>query len=91
MEITLFIEPEKEFQLTTKSPQSLYGLPVLRIEGDDFPTDYGPEDDVSLLAGLVVLKAGELVAAWASVKDRTPKEREAARKFLRQWPDGPQI
>ena len=91
MEITLFTEPETEFQLTTRSSHSHNGLPVLRIEGDDFPTDYGPADDVSLLAGLVVLKAGELVAAWANTKGRTPKELEAARKFLSQWPDGPQI
>ena len=54
MEISLFTEPEKEFQLTTRSSQSHYGLPVLRIEGDDSYTDYGPADYVFLLGGLVV-------------------------------------
>jgi hypothetical protein len=54
MEISLFTEPEKEFQLTTRSSQSHYGLPVLRIEGGDSYTDYGPADYVFPRDGLVV-------------------------------------
>jgi hypothetical protein len=91
MEITLFTEPEKEFQLTTMSPQSHYGIPVLRIEGDEAPYDYGPADNISLLDGLLVISGAELVDAWARGEDRTEEEREAARMFLSQWPDGPQL
>lgn len=71
--------------LTINSPQSCYGLPILRIKTLDWEDDFGPAD---LLANLIT--AAEVVADWASQDGRTPEELKAAVAFLRQWPDGPQ-
>jgi len=60
--------------LTVNSPASSYGLPVLRVEGQD----YGPGDRVPVLGRL----AGEWVAEWAAQPERTAGEREAARRFI---------
>ena len=70
--------------LTVYSPQSHYGIPVLRID-DDNPYDLGPADSCGSKL------AAEVVAGWAEKKNRTEKEKNAARLFLRQWPEGPQI
>jgi hypothetical protein len=69
--------------LTTDSPQSHYGLPILRIESEG---DFGPADMVDH-----IVTAADIVAGWASNPGRTAEEIGAARMFLRQWPDGPQI
>ena len=71
--------------LTTNSPASHYGIPALRIETDEGP-DLGPSE--FLRNGKL---AAAVVAAWATKKCRKPEELEAARRFLRQWPDGPQV
>ena len=80
--------------LTTQSPQSHYGCPVLRIEDDDdrIDGDFGPADLIdfrSLGSGLV--SAAEIVYGWAHRPGRTLEEIAAARLFLCQWPEGPQI
>jgi len=72
--------------LTTDSPSSHYGIPVLRIEGEGWENlpDYGPADILpSGLSGaaLVVQVAGDFDA----------KTREAAQNFCAQWPEGPQM
>lgn len=76
--------------LTTDSPQSHYGCPVLRIEAEDIDGDFGPRD---LLGdperGFVT--AAEVVAGWIGRGDRNESEVEAARRFLQQWPEGPQV
>ncbi len=71
--------------LTTASPLSHYGLPVLRIEAEDVSGDFGPSDCIA--PGLT---AAGVVAGWAKEEGRTPEELQAARRFLSQWPDGPQ-
>lgn len=84
--------------LTTDSPASHYGVPVLRVEGkgvEDWP-DFGPSD--TLGSGF---SAAALVAACATgvlpygvggaIHPMSPATREAARAFCRQWPNGPQI
>ncbi len=80
--------------LTTASPQSHYGVPVLRIEGaKDIPDrgiDYGPADVIVVADGRVI-KGAHIIAAWAMGKKRTPQEVELARLYLSQWPDGPQV
>lgn len=77
---------DERYTLTTDSPASRYGSPALRDAlGDGLP-DYGPAD--TLPGGDT---AATLVFSWATRPHRTPDEREAARLFLMQWPDGPQL
>lgn len=86
-----------EAWLTTDSPASHYGCPVLRIEADDVDGDFGPADmidtsgDANRIHPERIVTAADVVAGWARSTERTPEEIEAARKFLSQWPDGPQI
>ena len=74
--------------LTTYSPQSHYGIPVLRIDGEDIDGDFGPADIIGTAPDIIY--AAEVVAGWAKETGRTTEEIEAARSFLRQWPEGPQ-
>jgi len=68
--------------LMTDSPASSYGQPVLRVEGRDLgPADLMPAGEF----------AADVVRAWALGAGRSAEEREAARRFLRQWPEGPQL
>ncbi len=60
--------------------------PALRDELGDGLRDYGPAD--TLPSGDT---AAMLVVSWATRPHRTHEEREAARLFLSQWPDGPQL
>ena len=76
---------EPTIVLTTESAQSSYGIPVLRIENSDGP-DYGPSD---LIPGLG--RADMLVFEWGVCADRTPVERDAAKRFLSQSPTGPHL
>jgi len=75
--------------LTTGSPQSHYGIPVLRIEAEDVDGDFGPADQIGNPPN--VMTAAGIVAGWARTGKHTKEEIEAARLFLSQWPDGPQI
>jgi len=65
-----------ETYLTTESATSGCGVPVLRIEGEDF----GPGDLV-WMAGFFIPTA-DLVSAWAMDPVRTQEEIEAARRFM---------
>jgi len=71
--------------LTTDSPQSHSGAPVLRIEAEDVNGDFGPADMVGKVT------AADIIVGWAEQETRTKKEIEAAQMFLTQWPDGPQL
>lgn len=78
--------------LTTNSPASHYGCPVLRIEAEDVDGDFGPADLIDFGAvGQGIIPAATIVHAWATAPQRSDEERQAARRFLRQWPDGPQL
>jgi hypothetical protein len=68
---------------------SHYGIPVLRIEAEDVDGDFGPADLIGEVPNLV--SAASIVSGWAKTGKRTKEEIEAARLFLCQWPDGPQI
>ena len=72
--------------LTTGSPQSHYGIPILRVEAEDVEGDFGPADEIA--PGLT---AGGVVFGWAKRDGRSPEELDAARLFLMQWPAGPQV
>ncbi|OHD67197.1 MAG: hypothetical protein A2W19_11710 [Spirochaetes bacterium RBG_16_49_21] len=76
--------------LTTDSPASHYGAPVLQISADDIDGDFGPSDFIDDGNGHI-FSGAQIVAGWVSQPDRTPEEISAARKFLQQWPEGPQI
>jgi hypothetical protein len=66
------------------------GAPVLRMEGvpNVRDGDYGPSD--ILRHGEMPMYAAGYVQSWALDKCRSDAGIEAARAFLRQWPDGPQ-
>ena len=70
-----------DWKLTSEHPASSYGMPVFVFQG----TAYGPRDKIS--AFLVA----EIVHAWAEEDGRTDAELALAGRFLRQWPDGPQL
>ena len=71
--------------LTTNSPLSSYGCPVLQINGNDF----APADLIGEPPNLTT--AAQVVAGWASQQERTPDEIRAAIKFLSQWIGSPKI
>lgn len=72
--------------LTTSSPVSHYGIPILRIEAEDIDGDFGPSD---IIDG--TMTAADIIVGWAKRPGRTNDELIAARKFLGQWPEGPQL
>jgi hypothetical protein len=84
----------KAFFLTTDSPLSSYGIPVLRIKTRErafaeygYPDgDYQPGDVV--ISGV---SGATIVAAWARRPERKPEELKLAQLYLSQWPDGPQV
>lgn len=84
--------------LTTDSPASHYGIPALRIEGpgvEQWP-DLGPADVLPSkmpAAHLVVACAlGQLPGGvGGTIHPMSAEVLEAARRFLAQWPEGPQL
>lgn len=78
--------------LTDESTSSSYGIPILQITAHDIDSDFGPADLIGdLTKPETILTAAQIVYAWAILKVRTKEERQAAKSFLSQWPDGPQI
>jgi len=74
-------------RLTTEHAASSYKIPVLVIEAEDVAGVFGPAD----LIGDSGISGADVVAAWGRAPERTDHERDAARRYLQQWPDGPQI
>jgi hypothetical protein len=78
--------------LTNQSSASSYGIPVLQVSADDIDGDFGPADIIGNMDDLGdLIPAATVIAAWANNPERTVEELEAARLFLQQWPEGPQI
>lgn len=78
--------------LTTNSPMSHYGTPVLRIEANDAEGDFGPADIIGeVVGGGGIMTAADVVYGWAIRPERTEAEFKIARSYLSQWPDGPQL
>ena len=73
--------------LTTNSPASTQGIPILKVDTEDTEGEFGPSD----IIGEDLLTAAEVVVGWAKEKKRIKEKIEAARLFLSQWPGGPQI
>jgi hypothetical protein len=79
-------------RLTNQSPSSRYNVPVLEITAEDIDGDFGPASLIGdLEAPWTLFPAANVVYAWAQKPERTQEEVEAARLFLRQWPEGPQV
>jgi hypothetical protein len=78
--------------LTTNSPTSHYGIPVLQITAEDVDGDFGPANLIGDLDHPErIITAASIVVGWAKTGKRTKEEIEAAGLFLSQWPEGPQI
>lgn len=75
-------------RLTTDTPASSYGIPVLVIDADDIKAELGPAD---IVPSSPPITAADIVITWDSQPDRNEEERAAADRYLRQWPDGPQL
>jgi len=73
--------------LTTNSPASTQGIPILKVDTEDTEGEFGPSD----IIGEDLLTAAELIVEWAKKGKRNKEEIEAAKLFLSQWPEGPQI
>lgn len=86
--------------LTTDSPMSHYGIPVLRF-ADEFDdqnrtNDYGPADMIEHGDAVDTFgpeTSAEFICRWVDGQCDTLSSSAvaAAKLFLRQWPDGPQI
>ncbi|MGD0258964.1 MAG: hypothetical protein ABSD29_03975 [Verrucomicrobiota bacterium] len=76
--------------LTTYSPRSRYGIPVLRVRHPKGDSDLGPTDLLPK-EGQSKSPAAVLLLAIHAAHPLTGKALEGARQFLRQWPDGPQL
>ena len=74
------------FELTTDHPASRFGIPVLLNHHGDA---LGPSDTVNLFPSDGQCSAAAFVVRYA--EQLGAAEREAARLFCRQWPDGPQL
>ena len=64
------------------------GALVLRfaMKRGGFIHDYKPAGEL-----FTECTGSSLVAGWARERRRTEGEREAARRFCAQWPEGPQV
>ena len=70
-----------------------HAKPLLRVDGSEAWGDFKPADLLHVLdAGEIRdTAAASIVALWAGQRGRTAAELAAARAFLTQWPEGPQI
>jgi hypothetical protein len=92
MDIEILKHQGISVRLTTLSPVSNYGFPILRVEGHPAgDEDCGPADTVPHTEDEPGGTAAALVCAIHERDHLTGAALEAARSFLSQWPDGPQI
>ena len=89
-------------RLTNSFPENHCDSLILRVDADDLRGDFWPADDLarSFDPALLIAKgkpdfsltAAGVVYCWAVLHPgRTTEELAAASRFLRQWPEGPQI
>jgi hypothetical protein len=69
------------------------GVPVLRIDGVKVAGDFGPAEILAdpWSGTPSTERAAHVVHAWSADPDRTEEQRDAARLFLQQWSEGPQM
>lgn len=83
-DIMIYNSKRQTAYLTTRMPGSSYGGPVLRVNGENL----GPADSVDAYGQKFT--AAELV--YVAAKIRMPRrDLEICRRFLAQWPEGPQL
>jgi hypothetical protein len=63
--------------------KSSYNQPVIVIDG----ITYGPADTIRRDGRI----AAHVILVWACEPDRSEQDYQRARKFLRYWPEGPQL
>jgi hypothetical protein len=80
-------------RLIGKPPAGSREVPVLHVERDGLCGDFGPADILAdpWSGSPSAQRVAEIVYIWTICPERTETEREAARLFLWQWPDGPQL
>jgi len=85
-------DEDGESRLTNQAPFSVTGLPMLHISSSEINGDFTADDIITFNPETnEICIAAYVVENWALNPERTAEELEAARLFLRQWPDGPQI
>ena len=81
---TLAENPQIKLRFSTKGGS--YGMPVAYFHGD--ARGYSPAEVIRRDGRI----AGHVVLLWASMRfERTEEEYQLARRYLSQWPDGPQL
>lgn len=82
-EVDLGMWHGRHAKLTTASPTSSYGQPVLRLENDDGVIDYGPLDLVSSegFAGLLTAQALVMQLVAESEDELTLQQESLVRAF----------
>jgi hypothetical protein len=95
MNATIYTYGEIRVTLTTESPVSRYGFPVLRVEGhpatEGDAVDLGPADCVPACEGEAPGTAAALLLCIHEQSPLVGDVLDGARMFLSQWPDGPQL
>ena len=93
MHVNIWEQGRLAATLTTRSLASHYGVPVLRVKDPTYhdsidlgPTEFAPcrEDDPPETAA-------ELLVHIHAKRPLTGEALDAARRFLSQWPEGPQL
>jgi hypothetical protein len=77
--------------LTTEHPASSYGIPVLvTADGKGYgPADKTYPDKFNTIFGGIA--AAHSVHSYAISNDLDDDTRDFIKRYLRQWPEGPQI
>ena len=89
---TIWTHEDIAVMFTTESPASHDGIPVLRIKGHPAgDADCGPASFVPHVQGQIPRTAADTVLRIHQVQPLTHEALNAARRFLRQWPEGPQL
>lgn len=83
------IQLTPSFVLTSEHPKSHFGVPVLlhRVDG----AVYGPADLLEPYRSHGEATAAHFVHGIVKTLTLDDPQREAVAKYLRQWPEGPQL
>lgn len=77
------------WELSTEHPASSYRFPVLVNRATN--EAYGPKDIVNLYPSWGYMTGSVALIRIMKRKKANSEEIQAAKSFLSQWPDGPQI
>jgi hypothetical protein len=92
MNTTIWKHQDITVMFTTESACSHDGIPVLRIKGHPAgDADCAPESYVPHVKGQVPGTAADIVLRIHQVEPLDYETLSVARRFLQQWPEGPQL